>query len=353
VLAGQIDIAGLSKSFVTPEGSIVIAVDDLNLTIQPNEFFVMLGPSGCGKTTALRSIAGLEHPDAGTISLDGQRIDTLPAYDRPVSTVFQSYALFPHMTVWENVAFGLQQQKLPKAQVSTRVSEALAMVRLEGFDRRKPHQMSGGQQQRVALARCLAVRPKVLLLDEPLAALDLTLRREMQTELKQLQREAGITFVFVTHDQEEALALGDRIAVFRNGRMEQVGTPTQMYEEPASAFVAGFLGETNVIRADASADLSVRLTGGSRDLTGAPGPGPTLVAIRPERLTVSQESGHLGGVITTRTYLGNEVRYRVQCGAEEIQVRQSLSSNNTVADVGATVFLRADEPMVRFLPVEA
>jgi spermidine/putrescine transport system ATP-binding protein len=351
-LAGQIDIAGLSKRFVTPEGSIVVAVDDLNLRIEPNEFFVMLGPSGCGKTTALRSIAGLEHPDAGTISLDGVRIDTLPAYERPVSTVFQSYALFPHMTVWENVAFGLQQQKLPKAQVSTRVAEALAMVRLEGFDRRKPHQMSGGQQQRVALARCLAVRPKVLLLDEPLAALDLKLRREMQTELKALQREAGITFVFVTHDQEEALALGDRIAVFRNGRMEQVGTPTQMYEEPASAFVAGFLGETNVIPADVAQDGSVQLPGGSTALQGAPGTGRTLVAIRPERLSVAEHSGHLGGVVSTRTYLGNEVRYQVQCGSQQIQVRQSLSNNDRVADVGSTVFLQADEPMVRFLPVE-
>jgi spermidine/putrescine transport system ATP-binding protein len=351
-LAGHIHIAGLSKRFVTPEGSIVVAVDDLNLTIEPNEFFVMLGPSGCGKTTALRSIAGLEHPDAGTISLDGERIDTLPAYERPVSTVFQSYALFPHMTVWENVAFGLQQQKLPKAQVSARVSEGLAMVRLEGFDRRKPHQMSGGQQQRVALARCLAVRPKVLLLDEPLAALDLNLRREMQTELKQLQREAGITFVFVTHDQEEALALGDRIAVFRSGRMEQVGTPTQMYEEPASAFVAGFLGETNIIPAVVSDGQTVRLPGGSIALNGAPAQGSTLVAIRPERLAVSTQSGHLGGVVTTCTYLGNEVRYRVRCGTQEIQVRQALSNNEMVAEVGTQVFLRADEPMVRFLPVE-
>jgi spermidine/putrescine transport system ATP-binding protein len=351
---GRIEIVGLTKRFTTPEGTTVTAVDDLHLTIEPNEFFVMLGPSGCGKTTALRSIAGLEHPDSGTIHLDGQRIDTMPAYYRPVSTVFQSYALFPHMSVIDNVSFGLQQQKLPRAQVLQRAHEALGMVRLEGFDRRKPHQMSGGQQQRVALARCLAVRPKVLLLDEPLAALDLKLRREMQVELKRLQREAGITFVFVTHDQEEALALGDRIAVFRDGRMEQVGTPTEMYEEPSSAFVAGFLGETNVISSTIASNGAACLGIETVPLHGTLSPGPALVAIRPERLEVVQSDGHLIGTVTLRTYLGNEVRYAVACqhsdgSTIDVQVRQSLSSLIHDPAVGDHVHLRADERMVRFL----
>jgi spermidine/putrescine transport system ATP-binding protein len=370
---GRIEIAELKKRFPTPEGGEVLAVDGVSITIEPNEFFVMLGPSGCGKTTVLRCIAGLEHPDAGTITLDDERIDDKPAYDRPVTTVFQSYALFPHMTVQQNIAFGLQQQKLSRKVIAQRAAEALDLVRLSGLDRRKPHQLSGGQQQRVALARALAVKPKVLLLDEPLAALDLKLRREMQGELKRLQREAGITFVFVTHDQEEALALGDRIAVFRSGKLEQVGTPTTMYEEPQTAFVAGFLGETNVIAATADSDGVVRLPGGFATLS-APMPFrscPVLVAVRPERLTFadpdapsgSRAWAHLIGTVSTKMYLGNEIRYDVlvepvRDGATEgvqfirVQVRQPLTVPARRPEPGDRVGLRADQTMVRFLPVE-
>jgi spermidine/putrescine transport system ATP-binding protein len=354
---GRIEIDHLNKRFLTPEGGEVLAVDDVSVDIQPNEFFVMLGPSGCGKTTVLRCIAGLEHPDSGSIAVDGTRIDILPAYERPVSTVFQSYALFPHMTVQQNIAFGLEQQKLSKSQVIQRAGEALDLVQLSGLDRRKPHQLSGGQQQRVALARSLAVKPKVLLLDEPLAALDLKLRREMQGELKRMQRDAGITFVFVTHDQEEALAMGDRIAVFRSGQLEQLGTPTEMYEEPATAFVAGFLGETNVIEASADHHGVVRL--GGNGLLTAPErfwSASVLIAIRPERVAVVQPSApdhHLVGKIRTVVYLGNEIRYDVEvAGRKPIQVRQPLTSPGIRAAVGDEVGLRFDETMVRYLPVE-
>lgn len=355
-MPGRIEIDHLKKRFVTPEGGEVLAVDDVSVEIQANEFFVMLGPSGCGKTTVLRCIAGLEHPDSGSISVDGTRIDTLPAYERPVSTVFQSYALFPHMTVQQNIAFGLEQQKLSKAEVTKRAGEALDLVQLVGLDRRKPNQLSGGQQQRVALARSLAVKPKVLLLDEPLAALDLKLRREMQGELKRLQRDAGITFVFVTHDQEEALAMGDRIAVFRSGQLEQLGTPTEMYEEPATAFVAGFLGETNVIETSADADGSVRLGGPA--CLNAPQfrSRPVLVAIRPERVVVvkpSADDPHLVGRVRTVVYLGNEIRYDVEViGMKVVQVRQPLTSPGIRAGVGDEVGLRFDTTMVRYLQVE-
>jgi spermidine/putrescine transport system ATP-binding protein len=352
-MVGRIELENIRKVFATPEGGHVVAVDDLSLVIEANEFFVMLGPSGCGKTTVLRAIAGLELLDTGVIKLDGRRIDNLAAYDRPVSTVFQSYALFPHMTVAQNIAFGLEQQNISKADIRSRTMEALEMVQLDGLDRRKPHQLSGGQQQRVALARSLAIRPKVLLLDEPLAALDLKLRREMQGELKGLQRETGITFVFVTHDQEEALALGDRIAVFRAGRLEQLDTPQQMYEEPANAFVAGFLGETNVIEAVVSAEKSVLLPGANTAIDATTVPGRTLVAIRPERLRISHdERSHLSGTITTRTYLGNEVRYDLDCEGLRIQVRQSLPEDGRIAEVGTHVGLLVDTSKVRFLSLE-
>ena len=366
-MPGRVDIDHLRKRFVTPEGGEVVAVDHVSIAIQPNEFFVMLGPSGCGKTTVLRCIAGLEHPDHGSISVDGARIDTMPAYERPVSTVFQSYALFPHMTVQQNIAFGLEQQRLSKSEVTQRAGAALELVQLSGLEKRKPNQLSGGQQQRVALARALAVRPKVLLLDEPLAALDLKLRREMQGELKRLQREAGITFVFVTHDQEEALAMGDRIAVFRAGQLEQLGTPTEMYEEPATAFVAGFLGETNVLTARAGADGVVSLSAGAAlQAPEAFRSGPVLVAVRPERVEVVERSTpgwHVTGRVLTMVYLGNEIRYDVALdgggvgrnGAplwKPMQVRQPLTTPGVRAAIGDEVGLRFDETMVRFLYAE-
>ena len=250
----------------------VVAVDDVDLTIADGEFFAMLGPSGSGKTTCLRMIAGFELPTSGRILLHGDDVSGLPPYDRDVNTVFQDYALFPHMSVADNVGYSLMVRKTSEAERKRRVEEALALVRLEGFGSRKPSQLSGGQRQRVALARALINRPSVLLLDEPLGALDLKLRQAMQTELKALQREVGITFVFVTHDQEEALTMSDRLAVFNHGRVEQVGRPAEVYESPVNSFVAGFVGTSNII----TGDLALRVR-------GIPG----SFTVRPEKISVS------------------------------------------------------------------
>ena len=238
----DIRVVGLTKRYGD-----VVAVDSIDLDIAQGEFFTMLGPSGSGKTTTLRMIAGFEIPDAGTIELAGEDVSRLPPYDRPVNTVFQDYALFPHMTVQENVEYGLMVKKAKKGERRQRAEQALEMVRLPGYGERKPSQLSGGQRQRVALARAIVNRPKVLLLDEPLGALDLKLRQQMQIELKSIQREVGITFVYVTHDQEEALTMSDRLAVFNQGRIEQVGPPADVYEHPQNEFVAGFVGVSNVI----------------------------------------------------------------------------------------------------------
>src|SRR6476619_1076103 len=246
-MAGEVTLVDLVKRFGD-----VAAVDGLNLEMPSGEFFSMLGPSGCGKTTTLRMIAGFEQPTDGRILLDGTDMAYTPPHKRNVNTVFQSYALFPHLNVADNVAFGLKYKKVTKAERATAVSEALALVQLTGFEKRKPGQLSGGQQQRVALARALVLRPRVLLLDEPLGALDARLRKDLQVELKTLQETLGITFVFVTHDQEEALTMSDRVAVMNGGRVEQSGPPQQMYEEPATLFVADFLGVSNLIPAEAS-----------------------------------------------------------------------------------------------------
>ncbi|HLE99714.1 MAG TPA: ABC transporter ATP-binding protein [Gaiellaceae bacterium] len=238
----DIRVTGLTKRYGD-----VVAVDRIDLEIPPGEFFTMLGPSGSGKTTTLRMIAGFEIPDEGTIELAGMDVSRLPPYDRPVNTVFQDYALFPHMTVQQNVEYGLMVKRVPRGERRARAQAALEMVRLGGYGSRKPSQLSGGQRQRVALARAIVNRPKVLLLDEPLGALDLKLRQQMQIELKAIQREVGITFVYVTHDQEEALTMSDRLAVFNQGRIEQVGPPAEVYEHPQSEFIAGFVGVSNVI----------------------------------------------------------------------------------------------------------
>ena len=243
-LSPLVELVGIRKDF---DGKTVIS--DLDLTINNGEFLTLLGPSGCGKTTVLRLIAGLESVDAGQIHLENQDITHVPAEDRHVNTVFQSYALFPHMTVFDNVAFGLRMQKTPASEIAPRVNEALRMVQLEEFAQRKPHQLSGGQQQRVAIARAVVNKPSLLLLDESLSALDYKLRKQMQNELKALQRKLGITFVFVTHDQEEALTMSDRIVEMRDGKIEQDGTPREIYEEPKNLFVAGFIGEINLFDA--------------------------------------------------------------------------------------------------------
>ena len=269
-----ISVRGLSKHYDQ-----VRAVDDLDLDIRDGEFFSMLGPSGSGKTTVLRLIAGFEPPTAGTIRLGDEDVTGRAPYDRDVNTVFQDYAIFPHMSVLQNVEYGLRVKKVAKAERRKRAEEALATVRLEGYAARRPHQLSGGQRQRVALARALVNRPKVLLLDEPLGALDLKLRREMQVELKEIQREVGITFVFVTHDQEEALTMSDRIAVFNEGRIQQLATPFELYEQPASAFVAGFVGTSNL--------LDGRV---AKELVGEDG---TFV-IRPEKLRDARRGRRAG-----------------------------------------------------------
>jgi len=297
-----IRLVGLRKTFGAAGPDEVVAVDDIDLDIEQGEFFSLLGPSGSGKTTVLRMIAGFELPTAGAILLDGQDVTRLAPYDRDVNTVFQDYALFPHMTVQENVEYGLKVKGAKRADRRARAAEMLESVRLGQFGGRRPHQLSGGQRQRVALARALVNRPKVLLLDEPLGALDLKLREEMQVELKQVQRDVGITFVFVTHDQGEALSMSNRIAVFNHGRIEQVGTPREIYEHPATSFVAGFVGTSNLL----PAAMSARLLGIDRPHS-----------VRPERIRVvraetSEGEVVVSGVVDDVQYLGADCRIRVR-----------------------------------------
>jgi putative spermidine/putrescine transport system ATP-binding protein len=290
----------------------LVAVENLSLEVPAGEFFTMLGPSGSGKTTTLRVIAGFELPDAGTVQLHGVDVTMSPPYQRPVNTVFQDYALFPHMSVGDNVAYGLRVNGMPKREREDRAVEALNMVRLAGVESRRPNQLSGGQRQRVALARALVNRPRVLLLDEPLGALDLKLRQQMQLELKTIQRELSerITFLYVTHDQDEALTMSDRIAVFNDGRLEQVGTPGEIYERPANEFVAGFVGTSNVIERD-----------GRR------------YTVRPEKIRMlgdgEQQQSVVPGVVKEVAYLGAITRYEVELDSGEtlIVVRQNLDTS--------------------------
>jgi putative spermidine/putrescine transport system ATP-binding protein len=303
-------------------GELVTAVDNIDLEIADGEFFSMLGPSGSGKTTTLRMIAGFELPTEGRVLLHGEDVSGKAPFERDVNTVFQDYALFPHMTVGENVGYGLTVRKVARAERERRVGDALAMVRLAGYERRKPSQLSGGQRQRVALARALVNRPRVLLLDEPLGALDLKLREEMQLELKSIQRDVGITFIYVTHDQEEALTMSDRLAVFNRGRIEQVGSPAEMYERPATAFVAGFVGTSNLLRGDAS-----------RALVGADG----LFTVRPEKIRLAEPGAAVGddevgadGTIRNVVYLGPDTRYIValDAGSELVVTQQNLHTSS-------------------------
>ena len=305
-----------------------IAVDDLSLEIEEGEFFSLLGPSGCGKTTTLRMIGGFEEPTRGTIYLGGRDVTDLPPYKRDVNTVFQSYALFPHLDVFENVAFGLRRRKVDRAEVERRVREALELVDLVGFERRRPSQLSGGQQQRVALARALVNRPKVLLLDEPLGALDLKLRKQMQLELKRIQAEVGITFIYVTHDQEEAMTMSDRIAVMRHGRIEQVGPPEDVYEHPATEFVAGFLGASNLLDGEVKERrggvATIRLaTGGTvrvpEDRMPADLDSVVKVGVRPEKISILPEGeapppdrNRVPGLLRMATYIGVSHQYKVE-----------------------------------------
>ena len=301
----------------------VSALDGVSLAIQPNEFFTLLGPSGCGKTTLLRAIAGFTQPDRGTISVYGQVMNALPPHRRPVNTVFQSYAVFPHMNVAENIAFGLEMDRWPKRRIAPRVREMLALVQLHGLDDRRPAQLSGGQQQRVAAARALAKSPRVLLLDEPLSALDQKLRFGMQQELKRLQRETGITFIFVTHDQREALTMSDRVAVMRSGAVLQIGSPEDIYERPAVRFVADFIGETNFLAAEGCGGTQYRLLHGMVVEAAESGPAgrPVTLAIRPERVRIDPASA-LKAALKDVIYEGTDTIFRLALpGGESLAVR--------------------------------
>jgi len=318
--APAVTLAGVTKRF----GDFA-AVDDITLEVRDGEFFSLLGPSGSGKTTTLRMIAGFERPTAGQVLLHGQDVSGLAPYERDVNTVFQDYALFPHMNVGGNVGYGLMVKRVGRSERKERVAEALRMVRLEGYEKRKPSELSGGQRQRVALARALVNRPKVLLLDEPLGALDLKLREEMQIELKSIQRDVGITFIFVTHDQDEALTMSDRIAVFNQGRIEQLGSPAEVYEAPATEFIAGFVGTSNLL----SGDLAKRLTGSEETFT-----------VRPEKINLAEEgdpvpdgSCAVSGTVRDVVYLGVTTRYIVTLdgGSELVVVQQNLSTSSMEA----------------------
>jgi spermidine/putrescine transport system ATP-binding protein len=323
---------------VTKEFGETIAVDDLSLDIAEGEFFSLLGPSGCGKTTTLRMIGGFEEPTRGTIYLKGRDVTDLPPYKRDVNTVFQSYALFPHLNVYENIAFGLRRRKVPKHEIDARVKEAMRLVDLEGFEKRRPSQMSGGQQQRVALARALVNRPKVLLLDEPLGALDLKLRKQMQLELKRIQSEVGITFIYVTHDQEEAMTMSNRLAVMRQGRIEQVGPPEEVYENPQTEFVASFLGASNMLEGElkeSANGVSTVLTTGGHVVHLPAERAPfrigtrVKVGVRPEKIHIAVDDGteppagynSLTGILRMSTYIGVSHQYKVEGpGGHELTV---------------------------------
>jgi putative spermidine/putrescine transport system ATP-binding protein len=329
----DIRLVGVSKRFGD-----VAAVDGVDLEIRHGEFFTMLGPSGSGKTTCLRMIAGFERPDDGRVELAGDDVTGLPPAERDVNTVFQDYALFPHMSVQGNVGYGLQVKGVPKAERGRRVQEALKLVRLDGFGDRRPSQLSGGQRQRVALARALVNRPRVLLLDEPLGALDLKLRQQLQVELKRIQSEVGITFVYVTHDQDEALTMSDRIAVMDGGKVLQVGSPRDVYEEPDSRFVAGFVGVSNLLElpVEAAQGGVLRLRLGDADSVTADGhaaPGATaIVTIRPERIAIRAGGAdgecHARGVVRESLYAGPTSRFVVELdgGGELMVVRQNVDT---------------------------
>ena len=327
-----IRLRGLARRFGE-----VVAVDGVDLDVVDGEFLTLLGPSGSGKTTVLRMIAGFERPDAGTIELGGIDVTNVPPYGRDVNTVFQDYALFPHMSVQKNIEYGLKVKKVPKAEREERAREALESVRLGGYGDRAPSQLSGGQRQRVALARALVNRPKVLLLDEPLGALDLKLREQMQVELKEIQREVGITFVFVTHDQDEALTMSDRIAVFNNGRIEQLGTPTEVYEHPATPFVAGFVGTSNLLAAAAA-----------EAVLGRPG----TWSVRPEKIRVIGVDEPVGdgrhavrGTVREVVYVGMSTRFVVdlEVGGSLMAVQQNSEMSTDLGHMrGQPVLLTWD-----------
>lgn len=366
-----VELLDVVKRFPTPEGGVVSAVDHISLQVRDGEFFSLLGPSGCGKTTSLRMIAGFEMPTSGEILIDGEYQGYLPANQRPVNTVFQQYALFPHMTIEENVGFGLEMRGVSRAERQQRVEEALNMVKLLGTERRRPNQLSGGQQQRVALARALINRPKVLLLDEPLGALDLKLRKEMQLELKTLQRDVGITFIYVTHDQEEALTMSDRIAVMSQGKVLQIGAPEDIYENPTNRFVADFIGETNFVEGTVekhddpvqfaiAPGVVVQATWAKEPLAVG---SKAVLSVRPEKIDVtrpnaqlpadSRKDSHTPGKIVDVVYLGTDTRYLVRMAemAEVVVRMQNTTSSEHFFKIGDQVTLHWNHRHARVMEV--
>ena len=353
-MGGEIRLVALTKRF-----GAVTAVDEIDLTIPQGEFFSLLGPSGCGKTTTLRMIAGFEQPTSGQVLLDGADMAGIPPNKRNVNTVFQSYALFPHMKVFDNVAYGLRRARAGRAEIKQRVGEALEQVQLSALASRKPAQLSGGQQQRVALARALVLKPAVLLLDEPLGSLDAKLRRQLQVELKALQEQVGITFLYVTHDQEEAITMSDRIAVMNRGHVEQAATPREMYEEPATAFVADFIGVSNLMDALATgaADGAVTLDLGSGVMAAARGGdlgarGAVKVVIRPERVRIERAGvtgrNRIPAMVTRSIYLGNGVRVVTHLASgESLTVLVPTTADETPAN------WEPGDPVTCYLPASA
>ncbi|MBI4731681.1 MAG: ABC transporter ATP-binding protein [Chloroflexi bacterium] len=364
-----VEMRDVVKIFPTPEGGEVAAVNHVTLQIKHGEFFSMLGPSGCGKTTSLRMMAGFEWPTEGEIYIDGTAMGRTPPYLRTVNTVFQSYALFQHMSVFQNVAFGLEMEHVPKKEIEHRVRDALEMVKLSGMGRRKPKQLSGGQQQRIALARALVKRPAVLLLDEPLGALDLKLRKEMQLELKALQKEVGITFVYVTHDQEEALTMSDRIAVMSQGKVLQIGTPVEIYERPNCRFVADFIGETNFLKGRVKKTdedlLTVELLDFPREIKGV-GQGNLAVgqevsiSIRPEKVRLEDDINDdtapykdsdnlLRGRVLTTAYVGSDTRIIIDIGHN---ISLIVWEQNHISTLDPQAYYTAEDKVVIHLPFE-
>ncbi len=337
-----IRLNGISKSF---DGETVL--DNMDLEIHDKEFITFLGPSGCGKTTTLRIIGGFETPDCGDVFFGGKRINDVPPYERQVNTVFQKYALFPHLNVFDNIAFGLRLKKCPDQEIKTKVKEMLAMVNLKGFERRRVETLSGGQQQRVAIARALVNQPKVLLLDEPLAALDLKLRKDMQNELKNIQHQTGITFIFVTHDQEEALSMSDTVVVMANGRIQQIGSPTDIYNEPINAFVADFIGESNILDGVMVEDFRAKFAGHVFRCVdkGFEKNEPVDIVVRPEDVdVVAPDRGMLCGLVTGVTFKG--VHYEIivdVCG-----FKWMIQSTDYVAE-GQTIGLSIDPDAIHIM----
>lgn len=359
MIKNAIEVIGVSKNFGTYQ-----ALKSISFAIRQNEFFTMLGPSGCGKTTLLRMLAGFESPDAGTILLNGTEVVDIPPHKRRVNTVFQSYALFPHMTLEQNVAFGLENLGWERGRIRARVGEMLARVHMSDFATRKPAQLSGGQRQRVALARALAPEPEVLLLDEPLSALDLKLRQAMRDELRNLQRDTGITFVFVTHDQEEALDMSDRIAVLGGGEVQQLGTPAQIYEEPVNRFVADFVGETNFLPVEVlevaaletgAAHATLRTPFGQVMRVSAPAgvvAGPATISVRPEKINLGDQaqSGGFAAQVVGKSYLGGYTHYQLMAQGTRFRAsRRNASRDGDAIEVGATIPVGFAETAARVL----